>query len=539
MMSCNGKATVLRPILYLLVLVWGCYGNSDGGGRILVFPEDGSHWINMEVILLELHSRGHHITVLRSAESWYIPQNSPLYTSVTVHPAPPPAEEDIGPDFYTVLMQRSLALRKMLPVRRFLEQQKDTTAMLTMFHGRALRLISAILDDSILVAKLRESRFDLMFTDPTFPTGVLLAQYLSLPAVYNIRWLNAGEAHTIIAPTPPSYVPMYNSLLSDRMDILQRTENFLRYLAIVAQERLVIVPIYADLLRRHFPPGADLFSMQRSADLWLMRVDFVFEFPRPTMPNVVYVGGFQCRPARPLPADLEAFMQSSGEHGVVVMSLGTLVSALPKEVSEVVALAFAQLPHKVVWRFLGERPASLGNNTLLMDWLPQNDLLGHPKTRAFVAHGGTNGIYEAIYHGVPVLGLPLLFDQFDNVLRLQARGATRVLEAATLTTEDFLEALEDVLDNPSYRGSMQKLSRLHRDTPLAPLARATFWIEYVIRNGGASHLRTDAYSLPWYSYYSLDVVMVLLVPCVASLWAFIFVCSRLCCRRSRKKTKHD
>lgn len=133
-----------------------------------------------------------------------------------------------------------------------------------------------------------------------------------------------------------------------------------------------------------------------------MRVDFVFEFPRPTMPNVVYMGGFQCKPSKPLPAELEAFMQSSGEHGVVVMSLGSLLGSLLPEISEVIAAAFALLPQKVVWRHTGEKPSTLGNNTLLVNWLPQNDLLGHPKTRAFVTHRGTNGIYEGIYHGVPM-----------------------------------------------------------------------------------------------------------------------------------------
>ncbi|KAL7848457.1 hypothetical protein AOLI_G00231750 [Acnodon oligacanthus] len=166
--------------------------------------------------------------------------------------------------------------------------------------------------------------------------------------------------------------------------------------------------------------------MQYAADLRLIRVDIVFEFPRPSMPNLVYIGGFQCRPARELPSELEAFMQSSGEARVVLMSLGTFITALPKE----------------------------------------SDLLGHPKTRAFVAHGGTNGLYEAVYHGVPVLGLPLLFDQLDNVVRLEARGAARVLDAATLRAEGFLEALREISENPSYRLSMQKLSRLHRDQPM-------------------------------------------------------------------------
>ncbi|KAF5899766.1 UDP-glucuronosyltransferase 2B31-like, partial [Clarias magur] len=291
-------------------------------------------------------------------------------------------------------------------------------------------------------------------------------------------------------------VPMVNSLFSDRMDILQRTENFLRYMTSILQEQFVILPIYDELLKRHFPPGADLLTMQRSAEIWLMRVDFIFEFPRPGMPNVVYIGGFQCRPAEPILTELEEFMQSSGEHGVVVMSLGVMVTALPKPITEAIAAAFAKLPQKVLWRHVGEPPSSLGNNTLLLKWFPQNDLLGHPKTCAFVSHGGTNGIYEAIYHGIPVLLLPLLFDQFDNAIRLEIRGAARVLQVSTLTSEEFLKTLKDVIKNPSYKSNMQKLSELHRDQPIRPLDSATFWIEYVIRHKGAQHLRSEGSRLP-------------------------------------------
>lgn len=54
------------------------------GGNILVFPVDGSHWINMKVLLEELHARGHNITVIRASTSWYIAEKSPLYTSITL-----------------------------------------------------------------------------------------------------------------------------------------------------------------------------------------------------------------------------------------------------------------------------------------------------------------------------------------------------------------------------------------------------------------------------------------------------------------------
>lgn len=509
------------------------FGNGCcNGGKILVFPEDGSHWVNMQVILKELHARGHSLTVVRSSRSWYIQDSSPLYTFINVNLT---NTEDGSPGLVETLLKRSLALRRMTPILRFFEQQKDVTTILKIFHGGALSIISTMLDDPALMRKLQDAKFDLMLTDPAFPAGVLLAHYLHLPTVYNVRWLNAGDAHIAIAPSTPSYVPMYNSLFSDRMDFLQRTENFLRYIFSLLQEQFVILPIYDELLKRHFPPGSDLLTMQRSADIWLMRVDFIFEFPRPSMPNVVYIGGFQCRPAEPILTELEEFMESSGEHGVVVMSLGVLVTALPKQITEAIAAAFAKLPQKVIWRYVGERPSSLGNNTLLLEWLPQNNLLGHPKTCAFVSHGGTNGIYEAIYHGIPVLLLPLLFDQFDNAIRLETRGAARVLEVDTLTSEEFLEALKDVIKNPSYRSNMQKLSELHRDQPLPPLDSATFWIEYVIRHKGAQHLYSEGSNLPWYSYHTLDVVGFLLVIILAVLWASGSFVKLLCCTAYRKQ----
>jgi UDP:flavonoid glycosyltransferase YjiC (YdhE family) len=35
-------------------------------------------------------------------------------------------------------------------------------------------------------------------------------------------------------------------------------------------------------------------------------------------------------------------------------------------------------------------------NVLFLPWLPQNDLLGHPKTKLFITHCGKNGIFEAL-----------------------------------------------------------------------------------------------------------------------------------------------
>lgn len=207
-------------------------------------------------------------------------------------------------------------------------------------------------------------------------------------------------------------------------------------------------------------------SLVQKADLWLMRVDFTFEFPRPTMPNVVYIGGFQGKPSKPLPSEFEEFVQSFGEH-VIVVTLGTLLSDLGPELTKSFASAFASLPQKVVWRHVGKRPVTLGNNTMLVEWLPQNDLLGHPKTKVFVTHGGTDGLYEAIYH------------------------SSHFWPAGQLVT---------------YEGPGSGWNSW-RDK----IGCWLFRIEYVMRHKGAAHLRSESYKLPWYAYHCLDVMAVLVV----------------------------
>ena len=48
----------------MLFMLHLCLLDSGRTGKVLVWPVDFSHWINLQVILEELHLRGHEITVL-------------------------------------------------------------------------------------------------------------------------------------------------------------------------------------------------------------------------------------------------------------------------------------------------------------------------------------------------------------------------------------------------------------------------------------------------------------------------------------------
>lgn len=521
---------VLRAAILLFMFV-----QTTSGGNILVFPVDGSHWVNMKILMEELHARGHTMTVIRPSSTMYITETSPMYTSITI---PDDLRFD---DFFDDYLQKQIEfLKGEASTITFFSGLAEFFTMLSDAHRLTCEMLEKMFGDPDLMQRLRDEKFDLVLTDPAISGGIMVARYLNLPLVLNVRWICSGEGHFAIAPSPLSYIPVPGSGLSDVMTFPQRVKNILFYGLIHFQDMFVVGPHYKNLCSKYFDAECDVLAYTQAADIWLMRLDFVFDFPRPTMPNVVYMGGFQCKPSKPLPDDLEAFVQSAGEHGIIIMSLGTLVKGLPRDMADEIAAAFAQLPQKVIWRHLGEKPSTLGNNTMLVEWMPQNDLLGHPQIKAFVAHGGTNGVQEAIYHGVPVLGVPLFFDQFDNLLRLRERGGALILELSELNQHTFHERLQEVIHKPSYRANMQRLSRLHRDQPMHPLDVAAFWVEFVMRNKGAAHLRTDSYKMPWYTYHSIDVMLTLMSVLGLVLFTTVMAIRFVCCRMfSRKKTKAE
>uniref|UniRef100_A0A3P8SK03 UDP-glucuronosyltransferase n=1 Tax=Amphiprion percula TaxID=161767 RepID=A0A3P8SK03_AMPPE len=503
-------------------------------GNILVFPMEGSHWINMDILLQALHSRGHNVTIVRSSQSWYIKDNSTYYSTYTV-----PIEIGFEREFISRTISEIIDFQRgALPLTSFFHLAVGMLGTLTEAHRGLGEFASGMLDDKKFMRMLNDTKFDLVLTDPCWGGGIILAKYLNLPLVYNVRWLIPEEAHLSIAPSPISYIPNMRSGLTNQMTFFQRVKNMIYYVVSQTQKHLVAKKVYQKICDKYLGPNNDFNQLLIDADIWLMRADFVFDYPRPTMPNVVYMGGFQCKPAKPLPQHLEEFVQSSGEHRVIIMSLGTFVSELPADMANEIAAAFAKLPQKVIWRYKGSRPDTLGNNTLLVDWMPQNDLLGHPKVKVFVAHGGTNGVQEALYHGVPVVGLPVAFDQYDNLIRLEDRGAAKMLTLSTVDKDNnFLTAIQEVLNEPSYRMNMQRLSRLHRDQPITPMDNALFWIEFVMRHKGAAHLKPASLRMSWYSYHSVDVALFLGGAVLLMLLFTFFLIRCLCNAMCKPKVK--
>ncbi|XP_039075826.1 UDP-glucuronosyltransferase 2B31-like isoform X1 [Hyaena hyaena] len=523
----------MKWISVVLLLHLSCYFSSASCGKVLVWPTEYSHWINIKTILDELVQRGHEVTVLTSSSSILVGPSKSSPINFEVYHA-----HLLKNDFENLFQRRITEWIYDMPKDTFWAYFSQMQEAFWEYSHFIEKLCKDAVLNKKLMKKLQESKFDVMLADPVGPCGELIAELLKIPLVYSLRFSPgyAFEKYRGGLPFPPSYVPVIMSELSDQMTFMERVKNmiYVLYFDFWFQtfDEKRWDQFYSEVLGR----PTTFSELMRKADLWLIRTYWDFEFPRPVLPHFEFVGGLHCKPAKPLPREMEEFAQSSGENGIVVFTLGSMVRNISEERANMIASALAQIPQKVLWRFEGKKPDTLGPNTRLYDWIPQNDLLGHPKTKAFITHGGTNGIYEAISHGIPMVGIPLFADQPHNIAHMKAKGAAVRLDFHTMSSRDLLTALRTIINDPSYKENAMRLSRIHHDQPTKPLDRAVFWIEFVMRHKGAKHLRPASHDLSWVQYHSLDVIGFLLA-CVATAIFITTKCCLFCCQKFAKMGK--
>jgi UDP:flavonoid glycosyltransferase YjiC (YdhE family) len=79
--------------------------------------------------------------------------------------------------------------------------------------------------------------------------------------------------------------------------------------------------------------------------------------------------------------------------------------------------------------------------------LPQCDLL--------ITHGGNNTMCEGFHFGLPMIGLPLFWDQYDNAQRLRETGFGERLPTYDWTEEELLDTIERLLADDALHARMR------------------------------------------------------------------------------------
>ncbi|XP_033229945.1 UDP-glucuronosyltransferase 2B15-like isoform X1 [Belonocnema kinseyi] len=363
--------------------------------------------------------------------------------------------------------------------------------------------------------------------------------FISISAHKIMPWANQRMGN----PDNPSYIPSINLGLSSKMNFIERTVNtaILNYLKFLYDTAFLwsTQRIVEDAFGPGVPPLGEIGK--KSSGL-LTNTHFSLFGARPLIPNVIEVGGLHIRDVKPLPDDINKFLNEASE-GVLLFSWGSMVkaSSLPKEKLSKILRVIASIPRKVIWKWevseIPERP----KNLMIVEWLPQFDIMNHPNVKAYLSHGGLLGLSEGVYVGIPMVIVPMYGDQFHNAAAAAARGAAVIVRYDELDEITLKSALDKVFNDTRYQENARALSRAYRDRPASPLETAVWWSEFIARGNGRPYLRSEGADLPWYQYYLLDVFLFLTVILLTAFYAtyrlmkfLLFLC---CFRKSCKTTE--
>ncbi|KAE8749856.1 UDP-glycosyltransferase-13 [Frankliniella occidentalis] len=374
----------------------------------------------------------------------------------------------------------------------------------------------------------KHGKFDVVFTE-IFGSDCFaaVAHKLKLPLISVVTAPDFPWMHERVGSIDnPSYIIAGMEPFAGRMNFLQKITNVFMCLYNKYMHKVYVNdpsdPVVREFFGQDTPAIAELI---KNTSLIMVNSHVSVNPARPVNPNVINVGGLHLKDARPdrhgagMDPDLRKWMDGA-EHGVIFFTLGSLVrsSSLPKQTIENLIQAFGELPQRVLWKYeTDDIKDRLPGNVRIASWMPQMEILAHHKTVLFITHGGLMGTTEAMFLGVPLLGIPLFADQMPNVELYRTLGIAERLDHTELTKDNVLTTIRKLTATDEYRVRAKAVAARYADRPFSAAEEAGWWTEYVIRHRGAPHLRPLGADLPLHQYLLLDVVALVLGAVIAVL----------------------
>merc|ERR1719189_3235611 len=122
-----------------------------------------------------------------------------------------------------------------------------------------------------------------------------------------------------------------------------------------------------------------------------------------------------------------------------------MVAVSPSQLTWLACGLWAPTEWRVLWSLKEELQShiagDLSDGYYISSWLPQAEILAHPRCVAAVLHCGWGSACEAITSGTPVCEVPFFSDQFGNAEKLREMGMGIVVSAPQ--ADDFGTAERD------------------------------------------------------------------------------------------------
>ncbi|XP_046410955.1 UDP-glycosyltransferase UGT5-like [Neodiprion fabricii] len=367
--------------------------------------------------------------------------------------------------------------------------------------------------------------FDLMLTETLYwPAFLALGKRFDVPIIgMTSLGLALNLQYSVGNPILTSHQSNWDLAMkevSDSPTLFERLKNFYNVWKFIYNYNTEFMPAQHAIAKKYFGNEIpELGEIERNLSLIFTNQQGPISYLRPNVPNVIEIGNFHVsKKIKPLSKDLQKTLDES-KQGFIYMSLGSNVKSTmldKKSRSEFIA-AFSKLPYTVIWKFEDEFLPGKPDNVIIIKWAPQQAILAHPNLKAFVYQGGLQSTEEAISHGVPVIGFPVMADQDMNVNKMVSLGVGKKLEITDVKRDDLIEAIQSVATDGSYKQRMLNLRELLKDRPYDSLKNAVWWTEHVIRHRGVPHLRSSTADEPWYQRGDMDVIFLIAAAFVISV----------------------
>lgn len=255
-------------------------------------------------------------------------------------------------------------------------------------------------------------------------------------------------------PAPLSYVTNFRLSYTDRMTFSQRLVNVWYGMVEKFHKFFIYMPIqlkiYEDIFSNPKPP---LDALRVNVSLVLLNSHFSLNYPKPYVPNMIEVGGMHINSKpKPLPNDIRQFLDNA-TNGAIYFSMGSNIRGdnLPEKLVNEILNLFSELNLRILWKWENiSQTTRIPSNVIIKSWFPQDDILAHRNVKIFITHGGLYSVMEAIYHAVPVLGIPVFADQDMNMGKSVATGFGIKILFKKLSTDTLSKAITEILTNDRW-----------------------------------------------------------------------------------------
>jgi zeaxanthin glucosyltransferase len=316
----------------------------------------------------------------------------------------------------------------------------------------ALRFtIRAVQRTSVMVcrdapAAIRDTGIEALLVDQMEPAGGAVAEHLDLPFITVCNALAINRDPSVPPPfTPWPYVEAPWA----------RLRNQLGYVASAWVTRPVERAVADYRVRWKLPRlRREEDSFSKLAQICQMPRDF--DFPRKTLPeHFYYVGPLRRAVPKPVPFPWEKL----DGRPIVFASLGTLQNNR-EPVFRCFAEACRSLDVQLVISHGGgldpTAAAGLPGNPLVVGYAPQAELLA--RAALTITHAGLNTVLDSLANGVPVVTVPITYEQPAIARRVEWTGCGRSIPFAKLDASLLRRTVQDVFRDPSYRVAARRIA---------------------------------------------------------------------------------